>query len=199
MSQSVKIRPGMGILSLFPAMNYKPWFAIGEFVDNSIQSYLEHRDELRAIHGPGYKLAINISFTTGDLPEILIEDNAAGIFSNDIERAFTPAARPPDRTGISQYGIGMKSAATWYSELYTVSTSALGEDVTRLVVFDIKKIIEEEIEELPIEESPKEPNQHGTRILMRNLHQEFLTDKLWEKLGLSSGASTVTTSGAVIY
>jgi hypothetical protein len=152
-------------------MNYKPWFAIGEFVDNSIQSYLEHRDELRKLHGATYKLKIDISFISGDVPEILVEDNAAGIFAKDIGRAFTPAARPPDRTGISQFGIGMKSAATWYSEYYTVSTSALGETVTRLVVFDIKKIVDEEIEELPIIETPKDPNLHGTRILMRNLHQ----------------------------
>ena len=171
MSNTVQIRPGVGLLSLFPAMNYKPWFAFGEFVDNSIQSYVEHREELRALHGTNYKLKIEISFSTGDVPEILVEDNAAGIFGKDIERAFTPAARPPDRTGISQFGIGMKSAATWYSEYYTVSSSALGEKVTRVVTFDIKKIVDQNIEELPIESSPKDPDHHGTRILMRNLHQ----------------------------
>jgi hypothetical protein len=170
--KTVRIRPGVGLLSLFPAMNYKAWFALGEMVDNSIQSYVVHRQELRQLHGPKFKLHIDISFEGGKDPRIIVEDNAAGIFEKDIDRAFTPAARPPDRTGISQFGIGMKSSATWYSNYYTISSSALGEKVTRTVVFDIDKIISEEIEDLPIEvEAKKNIDEHGTRIVMRDLHQ----------------------------
>ena len=168
---SVQIRPGVGMLSLFPAMNYKPWYALGEFVDNSIQSYLEHRDVLRSLHGDEFKLNIDINYVDTEVPEILVEDNAAGICLRDIDRAFTPAVRPPDKSGISQYGIGMKSAATWYSNFYTISSKALGEEVRRTVTFDIEKIVEAEIEELPVVEEPATPNEHGTRILMRELHQ----------------------------
>ena len=159
------------MLSLFPAMNYKPWYALGEFVDNSIQSYLEHRVDLKGVHGEKYKLNIDINYLDSDVPEILVEDNAAGIFAKDVDRAFTPAVRPPDKSGISQYGIGMKSAATWYANFYTISSKALGEEVRRTVTFDIEKIVEAEIEELLVAEESAPPTEHGTRILMRDLHQ----------------------------
>lgn len=48
---SVNIRPGVSILSVLRHLNYKPWYAIAEFVDNSIQSYLDYRDELQALEG----------------------------------------------------------------------------------------------------------------------------------------------------
>jgi hypothetical protein len=176
MEKVVRIRPGVGLLSLFPAMNYKPWFALGEMVDNSIQSYMENRDDLRALHGNKFKLHINIVFEGGRDPRILVEDNAAGIAESDIDRAFTPAARPPDRTGISQFGIGMKSSATWYSNYYTIRTAALGEPVARQVIFDIEKIVSNNIEDIPLEVEPKSnPDEHGTRILMRELHQGIPT------------------------
>ena len=171
----VHIRPGVGMYSLFPHMNYKPWFALGEMVDNSIQSYFKNRDSLRKIHGPSFRLQIDISFSQGSNPMIVVEDNAGGISEEDAIRAFTPAAPPTDKTGISQFGIGMKSSATWYSHYYVISSSALGENVSRTVTFDIEKIISEEIEDLFIETQPKDKNSHGTRIVMSKLHQGIPT------------------------
>jgi hypothetical protein len=169
--EKVTIRPGVGMLSLFPAMNYKAWFALGEMVDNSIQSYLTHKAELRKLHGNDFKLQIDIAFSQGSDPRIVVEDNAAGIYERDVSRAFTPAAPPYDKTGISQFGIGMKSSATWYSNFYVISSQALGETVRRTVTFDIEKIVQEEIEELEIVYEPKDPSTHGTRIVMSQLHQ----------------------------
>lgn len=167
----VHIRPGVGMYSLFPHMNYKPWFALGEMVDNSIQSYFKTRDELKKLHGPNFKLKIDISFSQGVNPMIVVEDNAGGITEVDAIRAFTPAAPPIDKSGISQFGIGMKSSATWYSHYYVISSSALGENISRTVTFDIERIITEEIEDLDIQTENKDPEIHGTRIVMSKLHQ----------------------------
>ena len=41
MKDSINIRPGVGYLSILSAINYTPWHATAEFVDNSIQSYLD--------------------------------------------------------------------------------------------------------------------------------------------------------------
>jgi hypothetical protein len=38
--ERVSIRPGVGILSVLRHLNYKPWFALAEFVDNAVQSYI---------------------------------------------------------------------------------------------------------------------------------------------------------------
>lgn len=106
--ESVDIRPGVGLYALFPSLRYTPWVALGEMVDNSIQSYIQHKEELIALNGPDYKLRVDINFSGGENPTIQLVDNAAGIYTKDIGRAFTPAMPPTDRTGISQYGIGMK-------------------------------------------------------------------------------------------
>jgi hypothetical protein len=141
-------------------------------VDNSIQSYQEHKQELIDLHGPEYKLRIEINYSAGDSPTIQLIDNAAGIYTKDIERAFTPAMPPPSKKGISQYGIGMKSSACWYANFFTIRTRALGEPIIRTVTFDIPKIIKDEIYELDIEkEEATNPKVHGTRIILRNLNQ----------------------------
>jgi hypothetical protein len=172
MAVKVSIRPEVGMYSLFPHMNYKPWFALGEMVDNSIGSYVANKERLRAIHGNSFKLKIDITFSqSGSDARILVEDNAAGISEKDVSRAFTPAAPPVDKSGISQFGIGMKSSCTWYSHFYTITSSALGEDITRTVTFDIEGIIDKKVEELLVSESPKDPSVHGTRIVMSKLHQ----------------------------
>ena len=188
--EKVEIRPGVGLLSLFPAMNYKAWFALGEFVDNSIQSYTEHRKVLRELHGTKFKLQITIEFEVGANARIIVSDNAAGIYERDIARAFTPAARPPDKSGISQFGIGMKSAATWYSNFFTITSCALYETIGREVVFDIESIISSEIEELPVAHFPKDPELHGTTIEMKELHQGIPTGMTLGKIRSFWRAST---------
>lgn len=169
--ESVEIRPGVGIFSLLPHMNYKHWYALGEFVDNSIQSYLQHEKELQELYNGNYKLRIDISMSASDDSRIVVEDNAAGIFTKDVYRAFTPAMPPLDKTGISQYGIGMKSAATWYSRFFTINSAALGEEFRRVVTFDIGNITENEINVLPIEKETKKKSDHGTRIVLCKLNQ----------------------------
>jgi hypothetical protein len=170
--ESVDIRPGVGLYALFPSLRYTPWVALGEMVDNSIQSYIQHKDALIALNGPDYKLRVDINFSGGDNPTIQLVDNAAGIFTKDIGRAFTPAMPPADRTGIGQYGIGMKSSACWYSKYFTIRSRALGEPIVRNVIFDISKIIEQEIFKLDIQQEPtSNPKAHGTRIIMSKLNQ----------------------------
>ena len=170
--EKVAIRPGIGLYALFPSLRYSPWVALGEMVDNSIQSYQEHKEELIALNGPEYRLRIEINFSGGEKPTIQLIDNAAGIYTKDIDRAFTPAMPPTNQTGISQYGIGMKSSACWYANYFTVKTRALGEPFIRTVTFDIPKIIKDEIYELDIEkEEATNPKVHGTRIILRDLNQ----------------------------
>lgn len=58
--KSLNIRPGVGFLSLLPHLNYKPWFALAEFVDNSLQSFLDYRNDIGRIEGTGCKLKVSI-------------------------------------------------------------------------------------------------------------------------------------------
>jgi hypothetical protein len=170
-SETINIRPGVTILSILRHLNYRPWFAIAEFVDNAIQSFLDYKDELELAEGEGYKLKVSIEFDAIDGGLLTVRDNAAGIHEADYPRAFRPAELPPDQSGLSEFGIGMKSAACWFAPEWKVRTTALGEPIERTVSFNIDKIVRDELEELKVQTRKVQPNSHYTEITLSNLHQ----------------------------
>jgi hypothetical protein len=168
---SVSIRPEVTILSVLRHLNYRPWYAVGEFVDNSLQSYLDHRRELERVEGTGFQLRVSIELDPRDGGQLCIRDNAAGIHEADYPRAFRPAEIPPDRSGMAEFGMGMKSAACWFAKRWAVRTSALGEPVARIVGFDIDRIVHERLDELAVHTEPAAPTDHFTEIVLTDLHR----------------------------
>ena len=169
-SEDFVIRPGVGILALFKTMNYKLWVALGELVDNSIQSFDENRVKLKQLHGPDFKFRVEIEFNATPTEQVVVLDNAAGIAAADVPRAFTPAVRRINRNGLGQFGVGMKSACAWYSDYFSITSSALGENVTRQVIFDVPLIIDQNIERMRPIISSKSAEIHGTTIVMEQLN-----------------------------
>ena len=43
--ETVSIRPSVGYLSILQAINYRAWYAMAEFDDNSLQSYLQNKQK----------------------------------------------------------------------------------------------------------------------------------------------------------
>ncbi|MBN8967489.1 MAG: ATP-binding protein [Rhizobiales bacterium] len=166
----VSIRPGVSVLSVLRHLNYKPWFALAEFVDNAVQSYLDNKEALHKLHGYQWKLKVTIDVDTSAPGRIAVRDNAAGISLSVFPRAFRPAVIPPDRSGLSEFGMGMKSAACWFSPRWQVRTKALTETIERTVRFDISHIVRDEIEELGIEERAADEKQHYTEVILSDLH-----------------------------
>jgi len=164
----INIRPGVSVLSVLRHLNYKPWFALAEFVDNSIQSYRENEEAIRDVEGPN-RLSVEISYEKDD-GRLRISDTAAGIRREEYERAFRPAELPPDRSGLSEFGMGMKSAACWFSPRWHVCTSALGESVKRTIRFDIKSIVNDELEELDVAEEQVSEDDHYTHVVLEDLY-----------------------------
>ncbi len=169
--QRVNIRPGVTILSVLRHLNYRPWYAMAEFVDNSLQSFLDSREALERVEGQGFKLRVQIEIDPTDGGRISVRDNAAGIHEKDYARAFRPAEIPLTRGGLSEFGMGMKSAACWFARNWTVRSSALGEPVERLVSFDIEKIVRDSLEELAVATTPTLADRHFTEITLFNLNR----------------------------
>jgi Histidine kinase-, DNA gyrase B-, and HSP90-like ATPase len=165
----VSIRPGTKILGSLRHLNYHAWFALAEFVDNALQSFLANRDRIAAA-GAARCLSVTIEVQNASPGRISIRDDAAGIAARDFERAFRPAEVPPDVTGLSEFGMGMKSAACWFGQKWHVRTSALGEPVQRIVRFDIVRILADDIEELEVESVPALASHHFTEVVLEELH-----------------------------
>ncbi len=168
--RSVNIRPGVNVLSVLPHLNYKAWYALAEFVDNAIQSSLDKKRELAVADGSNYKLRVDIRFDAHE-NTITITDNAAGIAESDYQRAFRPAEIPPDASGLSEFGMGMKSAACWFAPNWSVRTTALGENIERTVIFDIEQIVEDRVEELHVISTQISASQHHTEIRLDNIRR----------------------------
>lgn len=164
-SSQLNIRPQVGMYAAFARLNYKPWFALAEFIDNSIQSFLSNQQRL-ADAGHAGPLVIDVNI---DDNEIAITDRAGGIAWVDFPRAFSPATPPTDATGLSEFGLGMKAAACWFAKKWTVRTSALGEPVQRTVIFNIPAIMRSGAEVLPIETTTARESDHFTVVTLTDL------------------------------
>ncbi|WP_370965697.1 ATP-binding protein [Enterobacter wuhouensis] len=160
----VDVRPGISILAVLRHLNYKPWFAIGEFVDNALQSFLANpRTNVQKT------LTVDIQIDATQPARISIKDNAFGISVEDFPRAFKPASIPPDNTGLSEFGMGMKSAACWFSPKWEVRTSVIGEPIIRTIYFDIDNMIVDNVYEIVIEETSGSNEQHFTEIILNDV------------------------------
>jgi hypothetical protein len=168
---SVSVRPGVQILGILQYLNYKPWYALAEFVDNSIQSCLANRKRIEAIEGPDFRLKVEIEIEDAGTPRIVIRDNAAGIAESDYQRAFRAADVPPDRTGLSEFGMGMKSAACWFAPRWRVRSKALGEEAEGIVALDVQTIISSGAEQVSVKRVRSGRNLHFTEITLEAPHR----------------------------
>lgn len=166
----IEIRPEVTMLSVLRHLNYKAWFAMAEFIDNAIQSFVANQDRLREIDGSDYQLTVDIQIDTSGPGLITVTDNAAGISDADFPRAFRAAQIPDDRSGLSEFGMGMKSAACWFARSWSVRTKAMDEAVERTIKFDVRHIVENRIESLSTTVRDADPNAHYTVVSLTGLH-----------------------------
>lgn len=174
LTDALDIRPGVGVLELFPHMSYQPWYALGEFVDNAIASYQEDYERLRKAEGDDYRLKVHIGYHREVPARIEIRDNAGGIPTRHYARAFQTARLPEERgdNALRQFGVGMKSAVCWFAKQWSVRTTALGEDVERTVTFNVPEIVAAGTESLDPVEEPVAPETHYTVLELTALNRE---------------------------
>lgn len=168
-TDGVGVRPGVRSIALYKSLNYKAWYALAEFVDNSIQSYMDNRTELRRRHGDDFFMEVDITVGPG-ADSLTVRDNAAGIRKEDYARAFRPAEPPPERQGLSEFGMGMKSAACWFAPVWTVRTSAVDEPLERLIQIDVPKLVDGDVETVKPTLTEVDALAHYTEIQLTNLH-----------------------------
>lgn len=162
---SIALQPS--VYKTFRALNNTVALTLSEYVDNSVQSYLDHKDKLILLDSDfSFEVSIEV-----DQKEncIVIKDNAGGIDYVNYQRAFEPANIPIDNSNLNEFGMGMKTASIWLADNWSVRTKAIEENVERYTEFDLKKVIKENKEELIVIESEKPVNQHYTEIILSNL------------------------------
>lgn len=183
--QSVSISIGSNMYGRFEDLPNTVPHVFGEFIDNALQSFKDNESQLKAIE-PDYELKVTIDIdwdeTTSRATKIAITDNAAGINEKNYKSAFMPAKTPENNQGLNEFGMGLKTAACWLGETWTVITKALGEDVERILTFDLNDVIAEELEELPITLKSKPANEHYTIVTISDSTKNVPTFKSLPKI-----------------
>ena len=150
-----------------------------EFIDNSLQSHKEQKNEIFK-YDKNYQLKIDIDYIDGK--EIIIRDNAGGINQKNFKRALKPANKPEDTSGYNEFGLGMKYAAVWISNEWELKSSAIGESIERSVLFDYDKVVSGNKKNLPFKEKHVGLDKHFTEVRLRRLESKHVSNWQWEYL-----------------
>lgn len=182
-TKQMKMQVGSSIVGTFPRLNYRWWYAIAEFVDNSTQSYFDNREKLDALYDKNND-GLKITITRGnDL--LRITDNAFGMNEKTLERAMTVAEPPPipegaTKHGRSRYGMGMKTSSGWMGNFLTIRTTELGSGIELSTDIDWRKVASGETD-LVIRYREVSKNSCGTTIEVKSLHNPMVGSKTISK------------------
>jgi hypothetical protein len=167
----MKIELGLDVLRSYKRMAYEPWTALGEFVDNSTQSYFNNKESLdKAFAAEGTSLEVSIVYERDGLGLLRVSDNAMGMSREELAYAMHVGLPPAYAGGRSRYGLGMKQAACWFGNNWKIVTKKLGETTEYTISVDVEAAAagDDDLHETKVEGLPAE--EHYTRIEITNLH-----------------------------
>ena len=182
-SFKVDVSPDMGMYRLLQSQSYSVHSALSEFVDNSVQSYIDKKTAIQITDKKPNNLKINISINS-EKKEIIISDNASGINKENFQKAIKMGTDSihHKRTSLSKFGVGMKTAAVWLSNTWTIETSALNSKEKLKCAFDLNQLLERNETEISVSTEDEREKSHYTRIIIKNCQRmeskEYYQDKL---------------------
>jgi hypothetical protein len=147
---------------------------LAEFVDNSTQAYFNNKAKLDKVYAEtGTKLTVEIS--TGndkDGEYICISDNSIGMSEAELKNAVIIGRPPTNPTGRSKYGLGLKTGASWFGDLWTVETKKLGDRTKHTLTVDVLRVAAGNLD-LPHKKEEAPAEEHLTVITIRRLHRRI--------------------------
>lgn len=198
--QQVDISPPTNVYATFGRLNYTPWHAIAEFVDNATQSYFAGS---RLPGRPALPdLSVEITYSLREA--LVVHDNALGMDAEQLGKALQLSTPPADTSGRSEFGMGLKTAACWFGSRWTVSTVKYGEPWRYTVVFDVDEIASGNSHHVEITTEPADPAEHGTTLTIEKLSRPIAgrqiekTKRLLASIyrrDLARGGVTITWNG----
>lgn len=165
---------GPEIITSYKRLSYTPWYALAEFIDNSTQSYFNEEQLLKPVlESEGKKLRVII--LTGEDQNgsyLKIEDNSIGMSEEELKLAVI-VGKPKKPGGRSKYGIGMKTAACWFGNFWTVRTKKYGEEFEEMITINVDKIASGDLD-LDHKKTLKSKEEHYTIIEIRNINHKIV-------------------------
>lgn len=151
--------------AVFESIKYTEYNAIGEFIDNSIQSYLNNEEKLKKLN-KDFKLRINLILSPDKLE---IYDNASGIDEDRLKKGLKPATKPDISGGLSEFGMGMKTAAFWICRKWSLITKHFNSNTEFRVDFDNVEIYTKGVERVKVYPTEIKNQDHYTKLILEKI------------------------------
>jgi len=146
------------------------WYALAEFVDNSTQSRTNYEsiiDEVLKAEGVPLKVEINYDRVNR---VISIDDNSIGMSCDDLIAALKIAEPTQDSRGRSKYGMGMKTAACWIGNKWSVTTCEWGSGEEWTAEVNVGEVVKGNAT-VPLTKREVDTNDHYTRIKIWDMNR----------------------------
>lgn len=170
----MQLQLGPEIISSYKRLAYKPWYALAEFVDNSTQAYFNNATALNKVYiETRSKLTVEIVVGTdakGDF--IRISDNSIGMSKSELKNAVIVGKPPSNTRGRSKYGLGMKTGACWFGDLWSIKTKKLNDPTAHEITVNVPRVANNH-RDLPYRAERSQAAEHYTVIEIRKLHRQI--------------------------
>ena len=166
-----KITPS--VIGNYARLSYTWWHAIAEFIDNSTASYQSNRKLIdKALVASDSPFTIRIEHDN-KANSLRIEDNAMGMDLDELDRAMD-IGRAPDNTNYRNiYGMGLKTAACWAGEEWSIRTTKLGVDKEYTINFNVDAVASGELD-LHLQERDVDEDLHYTELIITDLRKRII-------------------------
>jgi hypothetical protein len=169
---AMQLELGLDVIRSYKRMAYEPYTALGEFVDNSTQSYFNNKEALdKAYAAEGDLLTVSIIYEKDGPGLFRITDNAMGMSRDELIHAMHVGLPPLHAEGRSRYGLGMKQAACWFGNKWKIVTKKLGETTEYTVTLDVETAAAGDGDLHEMEVTGILRDLHYTRIEITDLNQ----------------------------
>lgn len=166
---TVDVAPEMMLYKVLQGQSYGEEAALSEFVDNSIQSFIDNKDAIIE-RDKKQDFIIDIKIDTKN-QTIAIEDNAGGIHRDNLQQAVTmgrDSSNPHQNNRLSVYGMGLKSSAIWFSSQWKLETSCIDSTEKLSFVFDLDNLLASNSSEVSVGVEVEDKSKHYTKITLLN-------------------------------
>lgn len=169
---SIDVPPHPRLLSVLGDIEFQPWQCIAELIDNAFDEFLRHSD-----HAPGADPTVWVNLPSRSSSprdaEVWIEDNGTGMTLQQLRNALRAGWTSNDRYGsLGLFGVGFNIATARLGHVAIVRTARAEDPVWQVVTIDLRKVAAGNDFQLPVTTEVKQPGEHGTKVVIRELKPE---------------------------
>ncbi|MEL7654366.1 MAG: ATP-binding protein [Bacillota bacterium] len=167
----LNIQPPASIFNVFSRLSYKPWYAIAEFVDNSTQSYITNEGILKSL--PEFShLIVEINYNSA-ANTLIITDNAFGMEIDKFKDAILLDSRNSEQQGRNEFGMGLKTAASWFGNVWSVTSTQYGSINEYSATVNVPELKNRRLNSTIIHRKNTDMYSHGTEIKISDVTKKI--------------------------